>query len=619
MSVPAEHQSVSHVLGEVIDAYIAGGAAAAARKGRRLAAARFARMFGDLEGWRSASIQQRRQVRTEVMSFAAHAVIATQTPVDAAFVAQSRCHWGIYVHDAYPEQHQRFTAQATELGFSLRQCQRMWSHLARICVVSGLAPEQLTAATYQPARAAFFDAALALHDSPPHKSLSTPLFGLDVVMFHRGQAERAELRRIWNHRPAAEVDWDQISTQVPVMAHTMRRYLQQCSASLRPSSVTLFNTTLRQFAAFLTARHPGVTSVADLQRRHIEDYRAWLDQRPGYRGQPGLTKTTLGMRMGHLHTFFTRITEWDYPDQPRTGLVFREDRPRLDRPLPKFLDDARAAAFMTAAARLPDELDRLMVQILARTGMRRGELLGLRIDAVVQIGTGYWLRTPVGKLHTDRYIPLDPALKTLIDDWIAQRPSWQASDLLLLERGRPIPPTRVDTAVQKAATAAGIGHVHPHQLRHTLATQAINRGMSLEAIAALLGHADLSMTLVYARIGDRTVADQYFQVTSKIEALYQSAKPTPAVTVLPADTASPAMTALHAEVDKRLLGNGYCRRPVELDCRYETICETCPMFFTTHQHRPVLQAQRDDACAKGQTRRAEVYASLLEHLDQATA
>ena len=67
MSVPAEHQSVSHVLGEVIDAYIAGGAAAAARKGRRLAAARFARMFGDLEGWRSASIQQRRQVRTEVM------------------------------------------------------------------------------------------------------------------------------------------------------------------------------------------------------------------------------------------------------------------------------------------------------------------------------------------------------------------------------------------------------------------------------------------------------------------------------------------------------------------------------------------------------------------------
>ncbi|WP_197512611.1 hypothetical protein [Tessaracoccus coleopterorum] len=141
--------------------------------------------------------------------------------------------------------------------------------------------------------------------------------------------------------------------------------------------------------------------------------------------------------------------------------------------------------------------------------------------------------------------------------------------------------------------------------------------MSLEAIAALLGHADLSMTMVYARIGDRTVADQYFQVTSKIEALYQDAEP--AIPVLPAEAAGPAMTALHAEVNKRLLGNGYCRRPVELDCRYETICETCPMFFTTQQHRPTLIAQRDDACAKGQTRRAEIYTNLLEGLDQATA
>src|SRR5437763_9497655 len=63
-----------------------------------------------------------------------------------------------------------------------------------------------------------------------------------------------------------------------------------------------------------------------------------------------------------------------------------------------------------------------------------------------------------------------------------------------------LPVARVDRAVLKVAQAAGIGRVSPHQLRHTLATQAINRGMSLEAVAALLGHRSLSMTLVYARI-----------------------------------------------------------------------------------------------------------------------
>jgi integrase len=54
-----------------------------------------------------------------------------------------------------------------------------------------------------------------------------------------------------------------------------------------------------------------------------------------------------------------------------------------------------------------------------------------------------------------------------------------------VERGRPLPVSRVDRAVLKVAQAAGIGHVSSHQLRHTLATQAINRGMALEALAAL--------------------------------------------------------------------------------------------------------------------------------------
>jgi hypothetical protein len=68
---------------------------------------------------------------------------------------------------------------------------------------------------------------------------------------------------------------------------------------------------------------------------------------------------------------------------------------------------------------------------------------------------------------------------------------------------------------------AGRGrHVHPHQLRHTLATQSINRGMSLEAIAALLGHRSMDMTLTYARISDRTVAEAYFKVTEAVEAEY---------------------------------------------------------------------------------------------------
>ena len=115
----------------------------------------------------------------------------------------------------------------------------------------------------------------------------------------------------------------------------------------------------------------------------------------------------------------------------------------------------------------------------------------------------------------------------------------------------------VTRCLNNAAAAAGIGHVHPHQMRHTLATQAINRGMSLEAIAALLGHHSMDMTLRYAKIANRTVADEYFAVTEKVEALYSS-DPDAA---LPSNAAGPEMARLHREMHQRMLGNGFCTRP----------------------------------------------------------
>ena len=199
----------------------------------------------------------------------------------------------------------------------------------------------------------------------------------------------------------------------------------------------------------------------------------------------------------------------------------------------------------------------------------------------MQIGSAFWLRIPVGKLHNDRYIPLHPELKTLLDDWIDNhRPSGLRSDRLLLERGRPITKLRVANALARIDNDADIGHVTPHQLRHTLATQAINRGMSLEAIAALLGHKTLAMTMVYARIADKTVADEYFAVTDKVEALYDQPHQ------LPASDEGNEMRKLRAEMHRRMLGNGYCARPVEMDCHFESICESCNFFVTTIEFKP---------------------------------
>jgi integrase len=118
---------------------------------------------------------------------------------------------------------------------------------------------------------------------------------------------------------------------------------------------------------------------------------------------------------------------------------------------------------------------------LDHVGLRKGEFLDLTVDSVVQIGAAYWLHVPLGKLRTDRYIPLHPQLKQLLDDWLAERPASLRSPFLFIEHGQRIGQGRVDRAVAKAADAAGIGHVNPHRLRHTLATQAKVRGIASDA------------------------------------------------------------------------------------------------------------------------------------------
>ena len=62
--------------------------------------------------------------------------------------------------------------------------------------------------------------------------------------------------------------------------------------------------------------------------------------------------------------------------------------------------------------------------------------------------------------------------------------------------------------------------ITPFAHLRTTESASFNRGMSIEAIAALLGHKTLAMTMVSARIADKTVADEYFSVTEKVEALY---------------------------------------------------------------------------------------------------
>jgi site-specific recombinase XerD len=83
---------------------------------------------------------------------------------------------------------------------------------------------------------------------------------------------------------------------------------------------------------------------------------------------------TIRHRLSNVRTFFERIMEWDYDDAPARLFIYMSDFPALDEPLPRFLDDPTAAKFMATLAQDKNLRHRLMVELLARTGMRVGEL-----------------------------------------------------------------------------------------------------------------------------------------------------------------------------------------------------------------------------------------------------
>ena len=561
---------------------------------------------GGAAGWSRLSVQEQWRVSQPRESAVVMWMIAAgHVRPRPEFLARGYQPLGKVAAWVHREFHDRFMQVAASIGFTAKVAELQWWAVAKIAAVAGVAPDKLTRATFDTASRDLIDVVQRYGARSGRITLSTRLYGAEATLYHAGMIDGAPRKRAANRADLRAQEWASVPAR---LAETLQGYVEQMRVTLRPNSMPHIERALREFALWLRDQAPEVEAVRDLRRAHIERYKCHVAQKPNLRGGR-LSKRSIAGELSTLRICLERLAEWDGEDAPVRTLMFPGDVPKLDDPLPRFIDDGAAKKLIGAARASDDPFVRLAVEFLARTGLRRGEFLDLKIDSVVQIGAAYWLHVPLGKLRTDRYIPLHPQLKELLDEWVARRPANLREPWLFMDHGRRLGPESVRRAVQKVAREAGLDNVTPHQLRHTLATQAINRGMSLEAIAALLGHKSMRMTMVYAKISNRTVADEYFKVSEQVEALYDAPKE------LPAHAEGTEMRKLRSEMHRRMLGNGYCARPVGLDCHFESICESCTYFQTTVEFRPTLERQRDDAAEKGQVARLKIFDGLLDRLD----
>ncbi|MHB8394098.1 MAG: tyrosine-type recombinase/integrase [Candidatus Dormibacteria bacterium] len=285
------------------------------------------------------------------------------------------------------------------------------------------------------------------------------------------------------------------------LSRLVEDYLTSCRArGLAPGTITQLSYSLRQ--VFLPwAVKEGLTSPADLTLRVLERMAAELLTNGGRRGPLSRHTVRTYLRAVNLYLKWAKIEGEQVPDRAAAPL------PRLPKTLPQVLSRQQIAAIEAACA---TERDRLIVRLLADTGMRVGELVALRTGDLLQRSRGSFLRLQ-GKGERERQVPVMPQLGNRIQRYATKtRPADPGTDRLFVSLRRssrtgayePLTTSGIQQLVRNAAARVGIPQkVHPHLFRHSFVTWAIARGMNPIQLAEIVGHSSTAMIQqVYAHL-----------------------------------------------------------------------------------------------------------------------
>jgi integrase len=517
---------------------------------------------------------------------------------------------------------ERFQEAGEGIGYSRLNTMRYASQsVGRMLVQTGRRLDELTLADFQEVVAACHQRQEATGAGWGHYRVA--LNAAQRVLFHMGIVDTLppswEQPRTMGERMA--------SVHAPLRASFVA-YLERKMGTCQAKTVSGLATRLSHFGHFLGEIDPGLTSLADLdRRRHIEPYLNSLTTTPNSKSGGTVTRADQARRVIAVRGFLSDIAEWGWDEAPARKLVFRTDVPRTPRPLPRYLPVDADRRLSAALERSPHRLAAGALLLQRSCGLRIGELLDLELDCVHEVpGNGAWLKVPLGKLDTERMVPLDDETVALIDRVVATRSegrpvphprSGRPAQFLFTHHGRRLSQQALRLELDRAAADAGLGHITSHQLRHTFATAMVNAGVSLQALMALLGHVSAEMSLRYGRLFDTTVRAEYERALelakARIGPLPEGPKRIPVV----------AGDWQAAPFIKARLAGGYClRAPAQGACPYANICEHCPSFRTDAASVSVLGAQRidaealaGDAEARGWLEEADRHQRLVARLD----
>jgi integrase/recombinase XerD len=318
-------------------------------------------------------------------------------------------------------------------------------------------------------------------------------------------------------------------------------YLEFLAGRCRPNTVLAAAYDLKVFFT-VVAKAPGEVCAADVlgfitaQRTGGVGAGAVV-QSLDIDGDSGVSTTTVARRLSTISGFFAFLqVRGDVGMKPvPRGLPTRRQRSRpgqgvpltrRTRRLPKILTPLEVDA-LTAALRT--HRDRAMVAAMVLGGLRRCEVLGLRMEDL-RVGE-HRVFIVEGKGGHQRLVPVSARFFVAVQAYLeAERPPGLSTDAVFVAlkgpaRGRPLAVRGLDEILAGARRRAGLSHATCHELRHTCLTRLREAGMALEAVQAQAGHASIESTRIYLHLADDWLASQYRKAAEVIDAQVFAAHP----------------------------------------------------------------------------------------------
>jgi site-specific recombinase XerD len=272
------------------------------------------------------------------------------------------------------------------------------------------------------------------------------------------------------------------------------RYLDALRGSgASPATIRAYRGDLAQYGRWLDAAGADVTHT-DLKL--VRRYAAYL-------GSMRYAPATAARKLSAVRSAHAWLRERGLAGDDPAALVAG---PRRVRKLPATLSHDELERVLDAPRRGPRELrDAALLELLYGCGLRAAEACGLRLaDLDLEAG---WVRV-TGKGDRQRTVPIGEAASAALQRYLrGARPQLAGrrtdAHVFLSVRGRPLHPSDVRRALDRALREAGLVHRSPHALRHTFATHLLEGGADLRSIQELLGHASVSTTQVYTHVSVR--------------------------------------------------------------------------------------------------------------------